>query len=93
MSRSGYCDDEYYDAVAKAFGVSAALAREIMYFNDKGTHETEWQEVEICGPVTLGWPDYGKHKRGMNVPVENAAEKRWQYMRDWVASKIVEAQP
>ena len=44
-------DPEDRDAVARAFGISEALAAEIMYQNDEYIDEWEWVTVDICGPV------------------------------------------
>ena len=83
-------DPYEHEAVAGAFGIAEALAREVMYMNDEWVRKTKCVTVEICGPMRLGWPDYGKHTRQVVVDDERAAEKRWNHVRDWVASQIQE---
>lgn len=53
-------DPDDWEAVAKAFGLSEAMVREIVYLND-----------ERCTPY-----DY-------------PGEKRWLFMRDWIAKQLV----
>ena len=79
------------EAVAAAFGISEALAAEIMYLNDESIDEWEWTEVEICGPVRPGYPDFGRHMKTVRISVNDVPERRWRYMRDWVQSNIVES--
>ena len=81
-------DPEDRQAVARTFGIAEALAAEIMYLNDEWIDDWKWIEVEICGPVRPGYPDYGRHHRTVRVKNEQVAEQRWQYMRDWVAKQI-----
>lgn len=81
-------DPENYDQVAAAFGIAPCLAQEIVYENDEAFDDHEWVEVEICGPVRRGYPDHGRHCVTRRVPVPNAEEKRWTYMRAWVQEHI-----
>jgi hypothetical protein len=83
-------DPDDWDAVAKAFNIAPAMVREIVYENDEYINEWEWQEIEICGPMRPYYPDYGKHKRSVRVPVNDAPERRWRHMRDWTAKQIKE---
>lgn len=55
-------DPEDAGAVARKFGISPALAREIVYMNDEG----------------------------LQVFDEISPERRWQKMRNWVASQITQ---
>lgn len=79
-------DDRY--SVARHFGISEALAAEIMYLNDEIIGKYKYIEIEICGPMRPQYPDWGNHRHSIRVPVENEAEKRWQYMREWVKKHI-----
>lgn len=81
-------DPEDYEAVAKTFGVSGALAREIMWMNDEYVDAKKWIEVEICGPMRPHWPERGNHIRSVCVPNENQGKERFDTMRKWVASQI-----
>ena len=81
-------DPEDYTAVAKAFGISEAMAREIVYENDEAVDEREWVDVEICGPMRIGFPEYGRHSRTRSVPRDNVAEDRWKHMRSWIQQHI-----
>ncbi|MEB0133818.1 hypothetical protein QN362_00570 [Actimicrobium sp. CCC2.4] len=81
-------DSEDREAVAKMFGISEALAAEIMHENDESYDDSKFVEVEICGPVRPFWPYFGKHKSFVRVPDQHAAEKRWRYMREWVRNHI-----
>lgn len=83
-------DAEDRDAVAKAFGVSVALAAEIMYLNDEYLDDHEWVQVEICGPVRPGHPEWGRHTKCVSAPAKRIEERRWQHMRDWAQSNIIE---
>lgn len=81
-------DPDDREDVARAFGISEALAAEIMYLNDEYLDDFVWVDVEICGPVRRGYPDFGRHKKTVRVPNKRAAELRWQHMRNWVATNI-----
>ena len=65
-------DPENYDAVANAFGISSALAREIVYINDEWEQDPvkrfyavrRWVKASIIGPVIIEdesgrWADDG----------------------------------
>ncbi len=86
-------DPEDRDAVARVFGISEALAAEIMYENDEQIDKWEWVRVDICGPVRPNYPDWGRQYKDVRVPVRNAAERRWGYMRDWVARHLTATAP
>lgn len=79
---------EYDERIGPAFNVADALVREIMYLNDECVSDFNWEDVDLCGPMRPGWPDYGRHQRRMKVAIPNAEERRWNYMRSWVASQI-----
>ncbi len=78
-------DPDDYDAVAKVFGISATLVREIEYHNDEGTSTEKFDQVEVCGPMK-GWNQ--EHKQWIRVPVPNSAKRRWQNMRKWIADNL-----
>jgi hypothetical protein len=81
-------DPDDWDAVAKAFNIAPAMVREIVYENDEQINEWKYQEIEICGTMRPYYPDYGRHGRSVRVPVADAAERRWRYMREWTARQI-----
>lgn len=72
------------EAVAEAFGISEALAAEIMYFNDDAISDSKYVFVEICGPLR----PWERRFACARVPVLDHEERRWRYMRDWVAKRI-----
>ena len=80
-------DPEDRKSVAWAFGIAEALAAEIMYRNDEVIDECKYIDVTFSGPVRPIYPEYGKHTK--TVRMLGAAEKRWSYMREWVASNII----
>lgn len=81
-------DPDDRDAVAKAFGMSEAMAAEIMWLNDEHVSDRKLVNVEICGPVRPFYPEFGRHIKSVNVWDESSGSKRWQYMRDWVEKQI-----
>lgn len=84
-------DPEDREAVAQAFGISEAMAAEIMWINDEHVSDRKFVDVEICGPVRPYYPEFGRHIKSVNVWDESSGYKRWKYMRDWVDSQIVRA--
>lgn len=81
-------DPEDRDGVAKAFGIAPALAAEIVFMNDESFDDYKWVNAEICGPMRPQYPYCEHHSRTVRMEIENAPAKRWQYMRDWIASNI-----
>ncbi len=79
-------DPEDRESVAVAFGISEALAAEIMFENDERHDDFTWVTAEICGPVRPH--QYEQHTRTRRVDSQNQAEARWSRMRAWVASHI-----
>jgi hypothetical protein len=77
-------DPEDPDTIAKVFGIATSLAREVVYHNDEHFEDHEW--IEVAGPPRQPW------QRAVEVymPKPKAAERRWRYMRDWVAKQIKE---
>jgi hypothetical protein len=85
-------DDDYVDDVsdeaAQALDISRALAAEVMWVNDEHTDDERWVDVEICGPMRPHWPEFGRHIRSKRETIPDAAQRRWLYMRNWIASQI-----
>lgn len=79
-------DPEDWDAVAKAFGIAPAMAREIVFENDEHNDGSILVEAEICGPMRR--PE--RHYRARFMPDPNAAAKRWRTMRQWAAGHTKE---
>jgi hypothetical protein len=78
------------EQVSALMNIAEAMAAEVMYENDACVHDEEWIDVEICGPMRPRYPDYGRHVRSVCVPARNVEERRWRYMRNWVAQHIKE---
>ena len=70
-----------WDRIADQLGISQAMAREVMYLNDEGVSEMGWVRVE--GPPN----EWGREPE-VYTQLPGAAERRWQYMRDWVAKHL-----
>lgn len=86
LGDADYCDPR---EVGQRFGISRALAAEIMYLNDYyAADEWKWVDVEICGPMRPRWPDWGTHKRSLRVRNLRASEQRWAWMRQWAESNL-----
>jgi hypothetical protein len=81
-------DPEDCEQVAQSFGLAEAMVREIVYENDERVAEWGWEEVDVCGPMRPYYPEWGSHKRSVRVPINDAAERRWQHMRAWAAKHI-----
>ncbi len=79
--------------VGQRFGISSAMAAEIMYLNDEWlVDEYEWRDVVICGPMPpYHFPPYGhkRHERCVRVLREDAPEQRWKRMREWVQKQLL----
>lgn len=76
------------ESIATLFGISHALAREIMWRNDECTDQYKWVDVEICGPIRPHYPEYGRHTKSVRIPNENIAAERFKFMRSWIAEQI-----
>lgn len=84
-------DPDDRNQVATAFGISVALAAEIMYENDEDFRDKRvYKPFEICGPVRPDYPDWGRHEIMILVPDENGPEMRWNRMRSWVTANLRE---
>ena len=76
------------ESLGGTFNIADQLAREIMWVNDEHVGNHHWVQVEICGPVRRGYPEWGSHQQSVHMPNENAGAQRWQAVRDWVAGHI-----
>lgn len=90
---AGAMEGEQHDEIAKMFGISEALAREIMWENDQCVDDWDFVDVEICGPMRPNWPDWGTHIRSIRVHDNQAAERRWRKVREWVAQQMTATKP
>lgn len=81
-------DTEDPDAVAQLFGLAPAMVKEITYLNDESVDDYFFEDYEVCGPMRNHFPDCGCHIRRRRVLDPRAAEKRWAYMRRWVACNL-----
>lgn len=79
-------DTHDWSALSREFGIAETMAREIMYFNDEGVNDYDWVDVEICGPMR----PWQRHRTTVRVDAQHVGERRWRYMRKWVASQIKE---
>lgn len=82
-----------FESLGLTFNIAEQLAREIMWVNDDHVSETRWTEYEICGPVRMSFPDYGRHIKSIRVPNEHAGAERWRAVREWTAGKIYKESP
>lgn len=82
------CDEKL---VADRFGVAAPLVQEIMFMNDEQVSEHRYVDVEICGPVRRGYPDYGRHHKTVCMSDDSAPYRRWKIMRGWVKRQVTTA--
>lgn len=74
-------DPDDWAAVAKAFGLSQAMVREIVYLNDERYTPYEWERIEVFGPIR----HYNDRAPWQRVDHDDPGARRWQYMRKWVA--------
>lgn len=85
-------DPEDRAAVAEAFGISEALAAEIMFENDNNywyEDARDYFNFVVCGPMRP-WESHTQ-LRWRTDP--RAAERRWSRMRQWVTSHIRKDNP
>lgn len=76
-------------ALSNTFNIAESLAREIMWINDEAVGEYRWDRVGVFGPLQP-WEDRHPYVRVSN---EDAGVRRWQCVRDWVASHIAAKAP
>ena len=83
---------EEWEAVGKALNVAPVLVQEIVFENDEQTCTDEWVNVEICGPMRRGFPDWNRHERSVRIarPAAEVRTERWAHMRAWIAKHLVE---
>ncbi len=77
-------DPEDAYAVAQAFGIAYAMTKEIVYINDEHLDDYRWEIQELCGPVR---PNETRNVY-VRIPISNVAERRWEYMRQWVVENL-----
>ena len=82
-------DPEDPDAVAEAFNIAPAMAREIVYENDEALYPWDWVEVEVCGPLRRC--DRRTITVRVDIKPELMARARWQHMRKWVADNLLQS--
>lgn len=80
-------DPDDIDSVKSAFGITHALAAEIMYLNDDSTPEFFWGMVELCGPLRP------TERRFVNIKLinKNAGHDRYEFMRKWLEENITKS--
>jgi len=83
-------DTEDWQQLSIEFGIAQAMAREIMFENDACIDDFDWVDLEVCGPMRPHYPEWGRHSRTVRVPAQSIAERRWSYMRTWVASQLAQ---
>lgn len=75
--------------VGQRFGIAPAMAAEIMYLNDEYLVDCwKWVDIEICGPVRPGYPDWGRHTRSVRCQNDSHAIERWARMRAWAVENL-----
>lgn len=84
-----------WDRIADQLGISQAMAREVMYLNDEMTDYFEWIDRPEGPPTPKEWEDFLRSRSyrlsdSIRVPILDHEERRWRYMRDWVAKHIRE---
>ena len=79
-------DAEDRRAVAAAFGISEALAAEIMYMNDESLpgERHQYVNVEICGPLRPWEP----RVRAVRLHDARVDESRWWRMHFWLTQNL-----
>jgi hypothetical protein len=81
-------EEQEPDVVGDAFGISRAMAAEIVYMNDEAEHDAApIRLIEICGPME----PWNYHERYARIPEADPEQHRWKRMRAWVAEQIKEA--
>ena len=80
------------ESLGAKFNIADQLAREIMWVNDDHVQEHRWVQVEICGPVRPGFPEWGSHQQSVRMPNEHAGAERWRAVRDWVEKHLTKEQ-
>ncbi len=82
-------DPEDPEGVAAVFGIAPALVKEIVYLNDESIGEYDYVQMEVCGPMRRGHPDWGDHRKTVRVQRKDVGQRRWHHMRKWVADQLV----
>ena len=78
-------DPEDRQAVARAFGVSGALAAEIMFLNDESASDERHPiNFVVCGPMRK-WENHTQLRWETNP---NAGRIRWGQMRAWAVANL-----
>lgn len=77
-------DQDDFSAVASAFGIAEAMAREIVWMNDE---VDSYVHYELHGPRRLH-EYYGE----LTAVRPSRPAERWQRMREWIAGRIVESE-
>lgn len=82
-----------WDRIAAQLGISQAMAREVMWQNDEHTAEFEWIDRPEGPPTPEEWAEFERSHRyhlpdSIRRPVLDHGERRWKFMRNWVAKQI-----
>lgn len=77
-------DPEDWTAVAKAFDLSEAMVREIVYLNDEHYTTYDYERVELCGPLR----PWDERHPWCRVYHSDPGGGRWQHMRKWVSEQL-----
>jgi len=79
------------DCVGAAFGISRAMAAEIVYMNDEAVNDAKpGRYVELVGPMRDFHPFWERHEVWRCLPEDDPEAHRWKRMRAWVAENIHE---
>lgn len=82
-------DTEDWSQLSEEFGISAALAREIMFENDDAIADERAINVQICGPMRR----WESHTQLRWEPNPNAGRRRWELVHKWATNNLKDLIP